>query len=224
VHSWNELERARACRYDKSLVPADTGLPAPSGQAEQAPSRNEFNFEIAWVKAQPVRTEPTMVLVSCAAAAGADAAPDADAALLGAFAGPESNVLGSAQGVNERRVALKRRGEASLRASGLGYCIVRPSALLQEPGGYRALVFDQGDRINQVRTPTWRCWVTLAFTLPSALLFAGYSSVHSPSHAPALCRPPPHVAAMQFPPRCSLRMRARRVGDCLRMRVRQRVP
>ena len=38
---------------------------------------------------------------------------------------------------------LKRRGEAALRNSGLGYTIVRPGPLLEEPGGYRALVFDQ---------------------------------------------------------------------------------
>lgn len=31
----------------------------------------------------------------------------------------------------------------ALRASGLGYTIVRPGALVEEPGGYKALVFDQ---------------------------------------------------------------------------------
>lgn len=42
-----------------------------------------------------------------------------------------------------------RRGEDILRASGLGYTIVRPGPLLEEPGGYKALVFDQGNRIAQ---------------------------------------------------------------------------
>lgn len=36
-----------------------------------------------------------------------------------------------------------------LRRTGLGYTIVRPGPLLEEPGGYKALVFDQGNRITQ---------------------------------------------------------------------------
>ena len=35
-----------------------------------------------------------------------------------------------------------------LRASGLGYTVVRPGPLVEEPGGYKALVFDQGNRIS----------------------------------------------------------------------------
>ena len=42
-----------------------------------------------------------------------------------------------------------RRGEDILRSTGLGYTIVRPGPLLEEPGGYKALVFDQGNRITQ---------------------------------------------------------------------------
>jgi hypothetical protein len=45
-----------------------------------------------------------------------------------------------------------RRGEEVLRASGLGYTVVRPGPLLEEPGGYKALVFDQGNRIAQTIT------------------------------------------------------------------------
>lgn len=120
-------------------------------EAEDRNARNSFNFEIAYIKAQPVRTEPTVILVSCAGAAATDAADGTADTERGAFAGPEANVLGAVEGVNARRVALKRRGEAGLRSSGVGYCIVRPSKLLQEPGGYKALVFDQGDRIQQVR-------------------------------------------------------------------------
>ena len=43
----------------------------------------------------------------------------------------------------------RRRGEDAVRASGLGYTVVRPGPLLEEPGGYKALVFDQGGRIAQ---------------------------------------------------------------------------
>jgi uncharacterized protein YbjT (DUF2867 family) len=45
-----------------------------------------------------------------------------------------------------RAVAAKRRGEERLRSSGLGYTVVRPGPLVDEPGGYRALVFDQAER------------------------------------------------------------------------------
>tara|TARA_Y100000746_G_scaffold196501_1_gene178762 strand:- start:385 stop:624 length:240 start_codon:yes stop_codon:yes gene_type:complete len=45
-------------------------------------------------------------------------------------------------------VQAKRDGERTLRNSGLGYTIVRPGQLLEEPGGNKALVFDQGNRIS----------------------------------------------------------------------------
>jgi hypothetical protein len=48
-----------------------------------------------------------------------------------------------------RVLAAKRRGEEQLRTSGLGYAIIRPGPLVDEPGGYKALVFDQGDRVTQ---------------------------------------------------------------------------
>uniref|UniRef100_A0A453SNF3 NAD(P)-binding domain-containing protein n=1 Tax=Aegilops tauschii subsp. strangulata TaxID=200361 RepID=A0A453SNF3_AEGTS len=43
----------------------------------------------------------------------------------------------------------RRAGEDALRRSGLGYTIVRPGPLQEEPGGQRALIFDQGNRISQ---------------------------------------------------------------------------
>ena len=51
----------------------------------------------------------------------------------------------------ERVQKAKLAGEAALRSSGLGYVIVRPGPLLEEAGGYRALVFDQSRRITKVR-------------------------------------------------------------------------
>ena len=73
----------------------------------------------------------------------------------------------------EKMALYKARGETALRNSGLGYTIIRPGALKEEPGGQKALVFDQGGRITQVMllarwaTPRARCvtlrarWVTL---------------------------------------------------------------
>lgn len=40
-------------------------------------------------------------------------------------------------------VEFKRKGESALRNSGMGYTIVRPGPLVEEAGGYKALVFDQ---------------------------------------------------------------------------------
>ena len=46
-------------------------------------------------------------------------------------------------------VAGKRMSEQIVKNSGLGYTIVRPGQLFEEPGGAKALVFDQGGRITQ---------------------------------------------------------------------------
>lgn len=51
----------------------------------------------------------------------------------------------------QKLVQFKGRAEDTLRNSGLGYTIVRPGPLKEEAGGYKALVFDQGNRIRQVR-------------------------------------------------------------------------
>lgn len=40
-------------------------------------------------------------------------------------------------------IEYKRKGETVLRNSGLGYTIIRPGEMIEEPGGYRALVFTQ---------------------------------------------------------------------------------
>ncbi|CAL8469928.1 g9470 [Coccomyxa elongata] len=87
-----------------------------------------FRLEIDRIKALPGGEETDFILVSCAGAGVAD---------------DESG--------NSSAAALshKRRGETALRLSGLGYTIVRPGPLLEEPGGYKALVFDQGERISQ---------------------------------------------------------------------------
>lgn len=97
-----------------------------AAQAEQRFQR--FKIEVDWIKALPAGVEPDFVLVSCA---GSATRP-----------GVELDDL-------NRIVAAKRKGEEALRASGLGYTIIRPGPLVDEPGGYKALVFDQGDRVGQ---------------------------------------------------------------------------
>jgi len=47
-----------------------------------------------------------------------------------------------------RMLVWKFKGEEAVRESGLTYTIVRPGGLTDEPGGRKALRFDQGDRIT----------------------------------------------------------------------------
>ena len=84
----------------------------------------------AWLwQAMPTGEETDFILVSCAGALVADDEPASAAAVL----------------------SHKRKGEQALRHSGLGYTIVRPGPLLEEPGGYKALVFDQARPAPQSR-------------------------------------------------------------------------
>ncbi|KAK1379306.1 High chlorophyll fluorescence phenotype [Heracleum sosnowskyi] len=83
-----------------------------------------FQLILEYIKALPTGQETDFILVSC---------------------------TGSGIEPNRREQVLKAKkaGEDSLRRSGLGYTIIRPGPLMEEPGGQRALVFDQGNRISQ---------------------------------------------------------------------------
>ncbi|CAN6573717.1 unnamed protein product [Malus baccata var. baccata] len=95
-----------------------------TGVQQQDP--RSFMLILEYIKALPTGQETDFVLVSC---------------------------TGSGIEPNRREQVLKakRAGEESLRKSGLGYTIIRPGPLKEEPGGQRALIFDQGNRISQVR-------------------------------------------------------------------------
>ncbi|KAK7389436.1 hypothetical protein VNO78_24473 [Psophocarpus tetragonolobus] len=83
-----------------------------------------FKLILEYIKALPTGQETDFVLVSCSG-------------------------LGIEPSRREQVLKAKRAGEDSLRRSGLGYTIVRPGPLQEEPGGQRALIFDQGNRISQ---------------------------------------------------------------------------
>jgi uncharacterized protein YbjT (DUF2867 family) len=97
------------------------------GQSMFDSAGNRFKLGVDWIKALPGGEETDFVLVSCAGAKRS----------------------GLEDGDRDRITAAKRRGEAALRNSGLGYTIVRPGPLAEEAGGYKALVFDQGNRITE---------------------------------------------------------------------------
>ncbi|KAG9154490.1 hypothetical protein Leryth_024648 [Lithospermum erythrorhizon] len=83
-----------------------------------------FQLILEYVKALPTGQETDFILVSCT---GSGIEPSRRDQVLKA----------------------KKAGEDSLRRSGLGYTIIRPGPLVEEPGGQRALIFDQGNRISQ---------------------------------------------------------------------------
>ncbi|KAG2500720.1 hypothetical protein HYH03_001485 [Edaphochlamys debaryana] len=122
-------ENRRSAGAAAQAARAAKGLSGRSLQemAAEAAREQRFSLEVDWIKALPGGSEPEFVLVSCAGR--------------------------SREGVDEadlRKITeAKRRGEQNLRLSGLGYTIIRPGTLIDEPGGYRALVFDQGDRITE---------------------------------------------------------------------------
>ncbi|XP_039125348.1 protein HIGH CHLOROPHYLL FLUORESCENCE PHENOTYPE 173, chloroplastic [Dioscorea cayenensis subsp. rotundata] len=93
----------------------------PSGNNQDPRS---FKLILEYIKALPTGQETDFILVSC---------------------------TGSGIEPNRRDQVLKAKkaGEDALRRSGLGYTIVRPGPLKEEPGGQRALIFDQGNRISQ---------------------------------------------------------------------------
>uniref|UniRef100_A0A0D9VC13 NAD(P)-binding domain-containing protein n=1 Tax=Leersia perrieri TaxID=77586 RepID=A0A0D9VC13_9ORYZ len=97
--------------------------PGDSSQGAASDPRN-FQLIMEFIKALPTGQETDIILVSC---------------------------TGSGIEPNRREQVLKAKkaGEDGLRRSGLGYTIVRPGPLQEEPGGQRALIFDQGNRISQ---------------------------------------------------------------------------
>ena len=97
-------------------------------------------------QAMPTGEETDFILVSCAGALVADDEPASAAAVL----------------------SHKRKGEQALRHSGLGYTIVRPGPLLEEPGGYKALVFDQAGPAALGKTPQGCCSVHTHYGCSSA--------------------------------------------------------
>lgn len=85
---------------------------------------NDFHLEMQFIKLLPKGQEPDIIYLSCA-----------------------GNALPSEE--REKVSRIKQEGETRVRNSGLGYTVVRPGSLLEEPGGSNALLFDQGNRIDQ---------------------------------------------------------------------------
>ncbi|XP_038896138.1 protein HIGH CHLOROPHYLL FLUORESCENCE PHENOTYPE 173, chloroplastic [Benincasa hispida] len=95
----------------------------PAAGVKQQDLRS-FKLILEYIKALPTGQETDFILVSCT---GSGVEPTR----------------------REQVLKAKRAGEDSLRRSGLGYTIIRPGPLKEEPGGQRALIFDQGNRITQ---------------------------------------------------------------------------
>ncbi|KAL6873635.1 hypothetical protein ACP4OV_013717 [Aristida adscensionis] len=96
----------------------------PGDGSQNSSDPRNFELILEYIKALPTGQETDFILVSCAGS------------------GIEPNR-------REQVLKAKKAGEDALRRSGLGYTIVRPGPLQEEPGGQRALIFDQGNRISQ---------------------------------------------------------------------------
>lgn len=108
--------------YESRRLPRTVG-----GTLADEENINRANLQLHFIKLVPRGDEPDFLLVSCTGVRDVEL-PEEDLAKM---------------------LTYKSRGEAALRNSGLGYSIIRPGALVEEPGGQRALVFDQGGRIAQ---------------------------------------------------------------------------
>ncbi|KAG0576513.1 hypothetical protein KC19_5G085600 [Ceratodon purpureus] len=118
------LVHSLAFRFEPRRQRASANRPGTPLTAAQEGQNNSFKLILDYIKALPGGQETDFILVSCS----------------GAGVPNESR---------EKVLRAKQAGEAALRNSGLGYTIIRPGPLQEEPGGQRALVFDQGDRISQ---------------------------------------------------------------------------
>ncbi|GAB2295100.1 hypothetical protein Dimus_029278 [Dionaea muscipula] len=94
------------------------------GSAAKEDDQRSFRLILEYIKALPTGQETDFILVSCTG-------------------------LGIEPSRREQVLKAKRAGEESLRRSGLGYTIIRPGPLMEEPGGQRALIFDQANRISR---------------------------------------------------------------------------
>lgn len=100
----------------------------PPSPTEGPPNKlGRFNIELDWIKTLPSGKETEFVLITCAGVSR------------------EGIDLDTLQEI----LLAKRLGESMLRNSGVSYTIVRPTTLVDEPGGLKSLVFDQGDRVTE---------------------------------------------------------------------------
>lgn len=118
------LVHTLAFRFEPRRQKSSANRPASTLTPAQEGQNNSFKLILDYIKALPGGQETDFILVSCS---GAGVPNDA----------------------KEKVLRAKQAGEAALRNSGLGYTIIRPGTLQEEPGGQKALVFDQGDRITQ---------------------------------------------------------------------------
>ncbi|KAK9866451.1 hypothetical protein WJX84_006052 [Apatococcus fuscideae] len=92
----------------------------------------DFKLKLYYIKAFPAAvSQSSFIMISCAGDPKHLADDSMDAV------------------VQARVLTAKQKGELSVRQCGLAYTIIRPGPLVEEPGGYRGLVFDQGNRITQ---------------------------------------------------------------------------
>jgi len=122
-----EERRLRAEDIERVAVRFEPRIGMAQAVEDENANQQTFCLNISRIKASLARPETDFVLVSRASVAANGQTPE-DAV---------------------REKTIREEGETMTRISGVGYTIIRPGPLTEAPGGYKALVFDQGDRIEQ---------------------------------------------------------------------------
>lgn len=127
-----DVDSGALCRDATPINRADIRQMAIQyAKPEIHPERDDgkFYLGIDYIKIYRTQDEPDFVLVSCASVARTDL-PSLDEGGLRSIAAEDAT-------------AWKYMAEKRLRNSGLTYCIVRPGAFTDQPGGRKSLVLEQ---------------------------------------------------------------------------------
>ena len=118
--AWNKSASTASMESFDESMDEDEGGAFGTPQNRNVDPRN-FRMKLDWVKALPSGPESDVILLSC------------------------SGQMFEEGDERERYLKPKRAGEAHLRNSGLGYTIIRPSTLVDVPGGQKV-----GEKINLI--------------------------------------------------------------------------
>lgn len=130
----------------------------------------KFYLGVDYMKAYRSQNEPDFVFVSCASVTSRD------------FSVLDEKGLRAA--AKDDVAAWKYLAENRLRQSGLTYCIVRPGAFTEQPGGNKALMFDQDANISGAISRADLAEICVSALMDSRacnVTFDAFESMYAPS-------------------------------------------
>lgn len=130
----------------------------------------KFYLGVDYMKAYRSQNEPDFVLVSCASVTSRD------------FSGLDEKGLRAA--AKDDVAAWKYLAEKRLRQSGLTYCIVRPGAFTEQPGGNKALMLEQDANMSGAISRADLAEICVSALIDSRacnVTFDAFESMYAPS-------------------------------------------